>query len=93
METKLSMANRYLEESFNKEKEQQELMLQLQIQLNKLQNNDNTLKRDNDKQSTTNNDGLNHKPPISNQSNNSKYRAKTAPNGYLEENQVVYYLY
>ena len=42
LELKLSIANRYLEESFNKEKEQQELMLQLQIQLDKLMMNKQT---------------------------------------------------
>jgi chromosome segregation ATPase len=36
LESKLSMANRCLEASLNKEKEQQDLMLQLQIQLDKL---------------------------------------------------------
>ena len=35
LETKLSLANRYLEAAYNKEKEQQELMIQLQIQLDK----------------------------------------------------------
>lgn len=39
LEAKLSLANRYLEASYNKEKEQQELMLQLQIQIDKLMQN------------------------------------------------------
>ena len=36
LETNLSTANRYLEASYAKEKEQQELMVQLQIQLDKM---------------------------------------------------------
>ena len=39
LEAKLSLANRYLEASYNKEKEQQELMIQLQIQLDKTMQN------------------------------------------------------
>jgi predicted nucleic acid-binding Zn-ribbon protein len=36
LESNLSAANRYLEASYAKEKEQQELMVQLQIQLDKM---------------------------------------------------------
>jgi hypothetical protein len=92
LETKLTLANRYLEVSFNKEKEQQELMLQLQIQLDKLmqnkQNNENTFKY-NDEDALAN-DGLSHKPPMGGTNNNtSKFRSKTAPNNHhLDENQV-----
>lgn len=41
LEQKLSISNRCLEASLNKEKEQQELMLQLQLQLDKLIQNKN----------------------------------------------------
>lgn len=36
LESNLSAANRYLEASYSKEKEQQELMVQLQIQLDRM---------------------------------------------------------
>lgn len=47
LESKLSMSNRCLESSLNKEKEQQELMLQLQLQLDRLlmANNNNNINK------------------------------------------------
>jgi hypothetical protein len=100
LETKLSTAYRNLEDSVNKQKEQQEIMLQMQIQLDKQMQN----KQNNDCKHTTNElanndigammngDELYYKPPVGNyhsNTNNSKLRAKTAPNNHnADENKV-----
>ena len=104
LETKLATAYRNLEDSVNKQKEQQEIMLQMQIQLDKQMQN----KQNNDFKHTTNElanndvggmmngDDLYYKPPNGNHllnNNNSKLRAKTAPNNHnADDNQVNFIL-
>lgn len=73
LEQKLQFSNRYLEQSLNKEREQQELLLQLQLQLDNLIAN----KQDSDSPNTSGYKSLN----VSNKSLNKivNQRAKTAP--------------
>ena len=73
LEQKLQFSNRCLEQSLNKEREQQELLLQLQLQLDNLI----AQKQDSDSQNTSGYKSLN----ISNKSLNKlvNQRAKTAP--------------
>jgi hypothetical protein len=99
LETKLHTSNRYLETAFEKEKEQQELMLQLQIQLdtlmqNKPKNNNNSyISKDNDVSQnqlfTINKINESDKNKLGNEeSNNTKSRAKTAPNTHPDLKDV-----
>lgn len=89
LESKLSIANRCLEASLNKEKEQQDLMLQLQIQIDKLMSSkkqfEATNKIESGKQNNmdsgvrvSSNRGPNNSQ-LSAAEINAKQRAKTAP--------------
>jgi hypothetical protein len=89
------LADKCIQVSFNKEKEQQELMLQLQMQLDKLMKNNKQQQQKSSNEIYTSNDNesnlitsANRESLINKNGRIAAERAKTAPNSMAGINQA-----